>query len=348
MPRPTRGSIRSRCSCRSCSACWAASRWCRWPSARPAPREVAEVLERLWGGDETLVVISSDLSHYLPYAEAQRAGPRHGASASCASTPRSTTTQACGATPLAGALLAARAHGLRAAPARPAQLGRHRRRPRARGGLLRDRLRAARTTPPRRDTTTQATRTTTPRSAPRLLGRARNAIAEALGLPRRPPSRSMPRCTRRAPPSSPCAAAANCAAASARWRPRGRWPRTCAQRAGGRVPRPALRAAAVEEFAEPARSRSRCSSRRSRWPARTEAEALRRAAARRRRRDARMARPPRHLPAAGLGAAARSRASSWPRSSARPGCAADFWADDLRLSRYRVRKFDADARARPA
>lgn len=29
--------------------------------------EVAEVLERLWGGDETLIVISSDLSHYLPY-----------------------------------------------------------------------------------------------------------------------------------------------------------------------------------------------------------------------------------------------------------------------------------------
>ena len=32
---------------------------------------VAQVLERLWGGDETLIVISSDLSHYLPYAQAQ-------------------------------------------------------------------------------------------------------------------------------------------------------------------------------------------------------------------------------------------------------------------------------------
>ena len=29
---------------------------------------VAQVLELLWGGDETLIVISSDLSHYLPYA----------------------------------------------------------------------------------------------------------------------------------------------------------------------------------------------------------------------------------------------------------------------------------------
>lgn len=33
---------------------------------------VAEVLERLWGGDETLIVISSDLSHYLPYSRAQQ------------------------------------------------------------------------------------------------------------------------------------------------------------------------------------------------------------------------------------------------------------------------------------
>ena len=34
---------------------------------------VAQVLERLWGGDETLIVISSDLSHYLPYEQAQAA-----------------------------------------------------------------------------------------------------------------------------------------------------------------------------------------------------------------------------------------------------------------------------------
>ena len=35
------------------------------------PDEVAAVLEVLWGGDETLIVISSDLSHYLPYRAAQ-------------------------------------------------------------------------------------------------------------------------------------------------------------------------------------------------------------------------------------------------------------------------------------
>lgn len=32
----------------------------------------AEVLGHLWGGEETLIVISSDLSHYLPYTAAQR------------------------------------------------------------------------------------------------------------------------------------------------------------------------------------------------------------------------------------------------------------------------------------
>ena len=36
------------------------------------PREVAEVLRRLWGGAETLVVVSSDLSHYRDYETARR------------------------------------------------------------------------------------------------------------------------------------------------------------------------------------------------------------------------------------------------------------------------------------
>ena len=37
-----------------------------------SPSEVAELLERLWGGPETVVVISSDLSHYLDYETAVR------------------------------------------------------------------------------------------------------------------------------------------------------------------------------------------------------------------------------------------------------------------------------------
>lgn len=35
------------------------------------PEEVAAVIERVWGGDETLIVVSSDLSHYQPYETAQ-------------------------------------------------------------------------------------------------------------------------------------------------------------------------------------------------------------------------------------------------------------------------------------
>ena len=37
-----------------------------------APESVAEVLEALWGGPETLIVVSSDLSHYLDYDAAQK------------------------------------------------------------------------------------------------------------------------------------------------------------------------------------------------------------------------------------------------------------------------------------
>jgi len=41
-----------------------------------SPQEAAVVLDALWGGPETLVVISSDLSHYLPYEKAQKVDRR--------------------------------------------------------------------------------------------------------------------------------------------------------------------------------------------------------------------------------------------------------------------------------
>jgi hypothetical protein len=72
---------------------------------------VAQVIERLWGGDETLIVISSDLSHYLAYPQA-RASDRATVERILRLEPVLDHSQACGATPLAGALLAARAHGL--------------------------------------------------------------------------------------------------------------------------------------------------------------------------------------------------------------------------------------------
>ena len=73
--------------------------------------EVAQVLERLWGGPETLIVISSDLSHYLPYDEARRIDGIT-AKAIVGFDPRISHEQACGATPVTGGLVAARRHGL--------------------------------------------------------------------------------------------------------------------------------------------------------------------------------------------------------------------------------------------
>lgn len=73
--------------------------------------EVAEVLETVWGGDETLIVISSDLSHFHTDSEA-RVLDGHSVDAILALQPRLTHEQACGATPVNGLILAARRHGL--------------------------------------------------------------------------------------------------------------------------------------------------------------------------------------------------------------------------------------------
>lgn len=75
--------------------------------------DVAEVLERLWGGDETLIVVSSDLSHYLPYALARQVDGNT-AEQILKLAPQIDHEQACGATPVNGLLLAARHHGLQA------------------------------------------------------------------------------------------------------------------------------------------------------------------------------------------------------------------------------------------
>lgn len=75
------------------------------------PAEVAQVLERLWGGPETLIVISSDLSHFLPYRKAQ-AVDRATVEAILALAGPVTHAQACGGTPVNGLLLAARHHAL--------------------------------------------------------------------------------------------------------------------------------------------------------------------------------------------------------------------------------------------
>jgi AmmeMemoRadiSam system protein B/AmmeMemoRadiSam system protein A len=76
-----------------------------------SPGDVAEVLDILWGGAETLILISSDLSHFLPY---QTARLKDGATADAILQLKAPLThdQACGGTPINGLLLAARRHQL--------------------------------------------------------------------------------------------------------------------------------------------------------------------------------------------------------------------------------------------
>lgn len=76
------------------------------------PDEVAEVLELLWGGPETLIVISSDLSHYHSYLDAQRRD-HHTANDIAHLRLLLDHEQACGATPINGLIEAAHRHGLK-------------------------------------------------------------------------------------------------------------------------------------------------------------------------------------------------------------------------------------------
>lgn len=75
---------------------------------------VAKILEKLWGGPETLIVISSDLSHYESYATA-RAMDRAAADAILALDERGLEyDNACGLVPICGLLHVAKQKGLRA------------------------------------------------------------------------------------------------------------------------------------------------------------------------------------------------------------------------------------------
>lgn len=72
------------------------------------PDNVADVLDTLWGGPETLIVISSDLSHYLSYDQARDID---GATRQAIEDLESRSIDhdsACGATPIGGLLIAAK------------------------------------------------------------------------------------------------------------------------------------------------------------------------------------------------------------------------------------------------
>lgn len=74
---------------------------------------VAEVIEKLWGGAETLLVISSDLSHYQDYATARRLDSATSTAIEHLNPAAIDYHQACGRNPVNGLLLAARHHHLR-------------------------------------------------------------------------------------------------------------------------------------------------------------------------------------------------------------------------------------------
>jgi AmmeMemoRadiSam system protein B len=74
--------------------------------------EVAEVLERLWGGPETLIVISSDLSHYHAYATAQELDRATSKAIEGLRYEDLDYESACGRVPMSGLLHVARRRGL--------------------------------------------------------------------------------------------------------------------------------------------------------------------------------------------------------------------------------------------
>ena len=74
-------------------------------------QEVAEVLELLWGGDETLIVISSDLSHYLPSAIARQQDAATTRAIESLQFEQLEYEDACGRNPIRGLLYYARQHG---------------------------------------------------------------------------------------------------------------------------------------------------------------------------------------------------------------------------------------------
>lgn len=79
-----------------------------------SPADVGEVLELLWGGPETLIVVSSDLSHYHDYATAQRMDEATSAAIEALRDEDIGDDDACGRIPVCGLLWVARRLGLHA------------------------------------------------------------------------------------------------------------------------------------------------------------------------------------------------------------------------------------------
>ena len=81
---------------------------------RASPEQVGNVLEALWGGDETLILISSDLSHYMTYDDARGLDDRTRIAIENMDSDALGDDQACGRHSIKGLFAAARQHGLTA------------------------------------------------------------------------------------------------------------------------------------------------------------------------------------------------------------------------------------------
>ncbi|MGZ5028508.1 MAG: AmmeMemoRadiSam system protein B, partial [Methylobacter sp.] len=77
-----------------------------------SPEQVSQVLEALWGGDETLIVISSDLSHYHDYATAQQMDKSTSRFIEQLQYEQLVSESACGKVPVSGLLKLARKKAL--------------------------------------------------------------------------------------------------------------------------------------------------------------------------------------------------------------------------------------------
>jgi AmmeMemoRadiSam system protein B len=74
--------------------------------------QVACVLKMLWGGPETAIIISTDLTHYLTYDQAKKIDALTATQIGTLETGQIQDDQACGAYPLRGFLREARHHSL--------------------------------------------------------------------------------------------------------------------------------------------------------------------------------------------------------------------------------------------
>lgn len=78
------------------------------------PEEVELLLDALWGGDETLIVVSSDLSHYRDYETARRMDAATSRAIETLTPDAIGFEDACGRLPVCGLLRAAKKRGLTA------------------------------------------------------------------------------------------------------------------------------------------------------------------------------------------------------------------------------------------